>query len=501
MGATDAFSWRMERDPVLRPPVVVVAWLDRAPDWDALVARVDRISRLVPSLRQHVIDSPVPVIGPRWVYDPHFDLNWHVRRIRAPGPGTRDGVVQLARRLAMDTFDRARPLWELTLVEDLEDGGAALIVKIHHSLSDSVGGMHMLAIVADQKRRPRRLAAMPPAPPGETVDQWALLTHAAGLVATQLAGLARRGAEAAIPTLVRSVRDPAGLAQDAAAMARSVYRTAGPSSGAMSPQMRERATTRHLATMEVPLDVLKAAARAAGGTVNDAYLAVITGGLRKYHERHGSSAESLRAVVPVNLRVRDDTSWGNKITLQRLVVPAGEADPETRIRALHRVIQAARSEPSLPVTGVIAGALNMLPVGYLGGVLKRVDFLASNVTGPPAPVYLAGGKVTGLFAFGPTIGASLNTTLLSYAGTCHIGVNIDTAAVPDPNVLLACLEEGLAEVTALGAAPGAAPGTAEPVPARHADGPAGQGRRVPVRSEGGHAATRGHKARGMESAG
>ncbi len=491
MGASDAFSWHMERDPVLRPPIVVAVWLDRAPSWDVLLARVDRASRLVPSLRQLVVDSPLPVIVPRWTYDPHFDLSWHVRRVRAAEPGTRDGVVQLARRLAMDAFDRARPLWELTLVEGLAKGEAALIVKIHHSLSDGVGGMRLLEVIADAKRKPGRLGEMPPEPPGEKVDQLALLTHAAGLMTAQLTALARRGAEAAVPALLRSARDPAGIALDAVALARSVYRTAGPSWGALSPQMRERATTRHLAMMEVPLDALKAAAKASGGTVNDAYLAVVTGGLRRYHERHGTPAASLRAIVPVNLRDQGDTSWGNKITLQRLIVPVGEPDPDTRMRALHRVTQTARHEPSLAVTGTIAGALNLLPVGYVGGILKHVDFLASNVAGPPVPVYLAGGKVTGLCAFGPTIGASLNTTLLSYAGTCHIGVNIDTAAVPDPDVLLACLAEGLAEVTALGAAR---------APAGPADGPAGQASETPP--AGGHAATRGgHEAKGVKSAG
>jgi diacylglycerol O-acyltransferase / wax synthase len=466
MGASDAFSWHMERDPVLRPSIVVAVSLDRAPEWDALVARVDRTTRLMPSLRQRVIDSPLPLISPRWIYDPHFDLNWHMRRIRVPEPRTWDAVLQLARRPAMDTFDRARPLWELTLVEDLQDGRAALIAKVHHSLSDGISGMHLLAAIADQKRKPRRLGEMPPAPPGEKVEPRALATDAAGVITAQLTRLARRGAGAAMPALIRSVRDPEGLAREAVAMARSVYRTAGPSSGAMSPLMRERATTRHLAVMEVSLDALKAAAATAGGTVNDAYLTVITGGLRRYHERHGTLAKSLRAVVPVNLRAKDDTGWGNKITLQRLILPVGEPNPRARMRALHRVIEAARSEPSLPVTGVIAGMLNMLPVGYVGGILKHVDFLASNVTGPPAPVYLAGSKVTGLFAFGPTIGASVNTTLLSYAGTCRIGINIDTAAVPDPDVLLACLQESLAEVTALG--------TAEPVPAQPAgdhDGP------------------------------
>jgi diacylglycerol O-acyltransferase / wax synthase len=456
MGASDAFSWYMERDPVLRPSIVVAVPLDRAPDWDTLVGRVDRMSRLMPSLRQHVIDSPFPLLSPRWAYDPHFDLNWHVRRIGAPGPRTRDAVLQLARRPAMDTFDRARPLWELTVVEGLENGEAALIARLHHSLSDGVSGMRMLAAVTDSQREPSDLGEMPPAPPGEKLDQLSLVTGAAGQIAGQLAHLARRGAAAAIPALIRSARNPVGLAGGAVAMARSVYRTAAPSSGAMSPLMRERATTRHLAVMEVSLDALKTAAKAVGGTVNDAYLTGVTGGLRRYHQRHGTSVESLRAVVPINLRTDGDTSWGNKITLQRLTLPVGEPDPGARMRKLHHATQAARNEPSLPVTGVIAGTLNMLPVGYVAGVLKHVDFLASNVTGPPDPVYVAGSKITGMFAFGPTIGASLNTTLVSYAGTCDIGINIDTAAVPDPDVLLDCLQESLAEITALG--------VTEPVP-------------------------------------
>ena len=167
--------------------------------------------------------------------------------------------------------------------------------------------------------------------------------------------------------------------------------------------------------------------------------------MRRYHERHGTTVEYLRAVIPISLRTAQDTSWGNKITLMRLTVPAGEPDPAARMRLLHRLTQAARQEPSLPV-------LNMLPVGYVAGIFKRADFVASNVPGVPKPVYVAGSKITGMFTFGPTIGTSFNTTLLSYAGTCDLGVNIDTAAIPDPHVLLACLRESAAEITALGGA-------------------------------------------------
>jgi len=453
MSASDAFTWRMEADPALRSTIVVVGWLDRAPDWDALVARVDRISRLVPSLRQRVVDSLFGLTAPRWCYDPHFDLDWHIRRVAAPAPRTREAVLRLARRSAMDAFDRDRPLWELTLVDGIEDGGAALIVRFHHSLSDGVGGMRMLAIIADPRRDPPDLGPMPPAPSGETPGRLAFVSGAAGSMATQATGLARRAADAAVPALIRSARDPLGLARGTAAMARSVYRTAAPSSGAMSPLMRDRAMTRDLAMVEIPLDTLKKAAGAADGTVNDAYLAVVTGGLRRYHERHGTTVEHLRAVIPISLRTAQDTAWGNKVTLMRLTVPVGEPDPVTRMRLLHQLTTAARQEPSLPVTGAIAEVLNMLPAGYVAGVLKRADFVASNVPGVPGPVYVAGSEVTGMFTFGPTIGTSLNTTLLSHAGTCDIGINIDTAAVSDPDVLLACLREGAAEVAALGGGP------------------------------------------------
>jgi diacylglycerol O-acyltransferase / wax synthase len=450
MRASDAFTWYMERDPALRSTVVVIDWLDRAPDWEVLVDRVDRISRLMPSLRQRIVESPFRLTVPRWAYDPHFDLHWHLSRITAPAPGTRDAVLEVGRRAAMAAFDRDRPLWEVTLVEGIEGGEAALIIKLHHSLSDGVGAMRMLAIVADLQREPADLGELPPVPPHEPAGLLTSITGTVGEIAGLAAGLAWRGTGAAIPAWIRYARDPIGYVRGAAGMARSVYRTAAPNRSTLSPLMRERAMTRRLATIEVSLDALKKSAKSVGGTVNDAYLAAVAGGLHRYHERHGAAVDSLRALMPINLRAGQDTNWGNRITLQRLIVPVGETDPAARMRALHRVAMAAREEPSLSVTEAIAGALNMLPVGYVGGILKHVDFVASNVPGVPVPVFFAGSKVTGMFAFGPTIGASLNTTLMSYDGTCDIGINIDTAAVPDPDVLLGCLRESLAEVIALG---------------------------------------------------
>lgn len=450
MRGTDAFAWHMERDPALRSTVVALIWLDRAPDWEALTARIDYMSRRMQSLRQRVVESPLPFAPPRWTYDEHFDFDWHLRRVSAPPPYSTEAVLDFARRAAMDAFDRDRPLWEFTLVEGLKGAGpqAAFVMKVHHSLSDGVGGMRLMTVLFDLQRRPGRITDMPPAPVPETSGLRG--ANPVGAVVGYTARLARHGTGAAASALAHGLRHPLAAVHDAAAMTRSVYRTVAPISDTRSPVMRQRAMTRHLATIEVPLDDLKRAATAVDGTVNDAYLAALTGGLRLYHERHEARVDSLRVTLPISIRAEDDTEWGNRITLQRVVLPVAETDPAARMRLVHDVIGAARAEPSLPVTDTIAGAINMLPAGYVGGMLKHVDFLASNVAGSPRPIYLAGAKVTGFFAFGPTIGASLNATLISYGDTCDIGVNIDTAAVPDPDVLLECLQDSFVEIGDVG---------------------------------------------------
>ena len=137
----------------------------------------------------------------------------------------------------------------------------------------------------------------------------------------------------------------------------------------------------------------------------------------------------------------------------RFKVPVGERDPVARMRRVHELCTEARNEPAVGYTNAIAGALNVLPRSFIGGMLKHVDFLASNVPGIDVPVYLAGARVDEWYAFGPTLGAALNATLISYDGICFIGVNVDTGAVPDGAAMIDCLREGLDEVSALGGMP------------------------------------------------
>ena len=143
----------------------------------------------------------------------------------------------------------------------------------------------------------------------------------------------------------------------------------------------------------------------------------------------------------------------NRITLARFTVPAGVPDPAARIRAMGQRGALARRERAVPHSNAIAGTLNLLPPQVVGSMLKHVDFVASNVPGLAFPVFLCGVPVRGYYAFGPTLGAALNVTLVSYSGTCCVGVTVDAAAAPDPGALVDCLRAGFAEVVASGAGP------------------------------------------------
>jgi diacylglycerol O-acyltransferase / wax synthase len=454
MRESDAFTWRMEADPQLRSTIVTVAWLAAAPDWDRLVDRVDRATRLAPSFRMVVVEPPARLATPRWTTSPDFDLSWHVRRIDAPAPHTAATVVELARTAAMTSFDPARPLWELTLVEKLEGGRAALLMKVHHALTDGIGGMQLAPLLFD-------LDAGAPPPPGEPgqisgdhLTSGDLVRQSAAHQAGRLGRFVGHQAAAAPGAALRAARHPVRTMGDIVATAGSVARTVAPVTTTLSPLMTERSLGRRLDMLTVPFAGLKAAARAGQGTLNDAFLAAVTSGLARYHETAGAPVDRLRVTLPVSIRTEDDPIGGNRITLQRFVVPVGTGGVRERMQIIGETCRAVRRERSLPHTNAIAGVLNMLPAGVVGDILKHVDFVASNVPGIAVPVHLAGAEVVGFFAWGPTIGAALNVTLLSYNGTCCIGVTTDTAAVPDAGALVDCLGDGFEEVLAFGGSRG-----------------------------------------------
>ena len=389
---------------------------------------------------------------PRWVVDPSFDLSWHVRRVEAPAPKSMASVLELARKEGMAGFDTARPLWSWTTVEGLEGGRAAAILKMHHSLTDGIGGMQLAAELFDLAADAPEPDDGPDAPAPESPSRAGLFLEALGYDVLRVGEFTRRAIRSAPGVAAHALRHPAAAAGGTVRMAGSVMRTVAPITETSSPVMQDRRLGWHYDALDIPLDDLKRAARAAEGTLNDAFLAGIAGGLARYHELHDTSVAELRVTMPISIRKEGDPAGGNRITLMRFPVPIGTADMRSRIRALHDRAASSREEPSIPFTNVIAGLLNLLPTAVVGSMLKHVDFLASNVPGLDAPIFVGGARVLGLYPFGPTIGAALNVTLLSYCGTCNLGVNTDTGAVPDADALMACLCEGFDEVLALGGA-------------------------------------------------
>ena len=446
---SDAFAWYMEQDPVLRSTVVAVIRLASSPDWDRLRFRIDRLSRLMPRLRMRVQAPWLRIGPPRWTVDEHFDLDVHLRRVRVPDGGGWDDVLEFARTAAMTAFDRTRPLWEFTLVEDLADGSAALVTKIHHSLTDGIGGVQLAKLVVDPAPDWPQPDALPEGPHGHRLSSVALSAQVLADNAADAIGVTVRTVRALPAMVMRSVLHPAGELHDGVNITTSVARFVAPINHQDSTLMGPRDTTRVLATLDVPFAELHEAAQAAGCHVNDAYLAALVEGMRRYHHRRGSILTSMRITVPISLRAKDDAIGGNRITLVRLRVSAAIDDTTERIRHMASVMNRWRHEPALDHAQEIAAGLNLLPRAYLGGVLKRVEMLASDVPGIPQPVWVAGARATGYYGFGPTIGAGVNATLMSYAGVCNVGINIDTSAVPDAPVLLECLREGFDDVLGL----------------------------------------------------
>jgi len=449
MDPADAVMWDIEKDPVLRSTITAVAILDRSPDWDRLRTRLERASRMIPRLRQRVVVPALRVGPPRWVVDPHFELDYHLRRVRTPGDGSLADVLSVAEPIAMDAFDRARPLWQFTLVEGLEDGQAALIQKLHHSLTDGVGGIELALLLLDDERHVAE-PDMPEAPEAESGSPLAAASRAAADGMREAAGRALGVPGSLLRGSVSLVADPIGTAIRANDLSRSVAKILAPIPESASPIMRERSLGRRFHALDVSLADLKAAGHLAGGKVNDAFLAAVVGGLARYHDRHDAHVSELRLTMPISLRTEGDHLGGNRFAPARFAVPADVADPVERMRRLGEIATAWCDEPGLAHTDTLAAALDRLPVSVttsiFGSMLKHVDAVVTNVPGVADTVYLAGAEVLRQYAFAPPTGAAVNVALVSHRGRACIGVVVDTAAVSDDEGLVADLAAAFDEV-------------------------------------------------------
>lgn len=459
MSDADALMWTIEKDPMLRSTITAIALLDRAPDHDRLREVLLRGARLIPRLTQRVRAHSYSVAPPRWEDDPNFDIGYHLRFIRAPEPGDLRSVLDIAQPIGMESFDRARPLWEATVVEGLTDGGAALIMKVHHTITDGVGSVKLALVLFDLERDAGSDDAEVPEPPSSPVlgeaGRWIdALTHEQrrllGILTRSTAELPAAAAGAA----GRAVTDPMGVAAQVVEVASSLVRLVAPATEPLSPLMTGRSLSAHFDLLSVPMEPAKRAAKAAGATLNDAFIAATAIGFARYHEEMGVPTDRLRLTMPISVRQADTEDLvGNQFVPARFPIPVRRDDPVGLMAELHDLLLHERREPSLAFVDPLAGVLRRLPTaistGVFGAMLKGVDLIITNVPGAPVPLYAAGARVDRLLALAPLTGSAVNVALFSYLDDLHIGINMDPAAITEPDRLMAALRAGWDDVLAL----------------------------------------------------
>ncbi|MEE6137927.1 wax ester/triacylglycerol synthase family O-acyltransferase [Mycobacterium sp. 050128] len=454
LGPVDYLLHRGEANPRTRSGIMALELLDTTPDWERFRTRFENASRKVLRLRQKVVVPTLPTANPRWVVDPDFNLDFHVRRVRVSEPGTLREVFDLAELILQSPLDISRPLWTATLVEGLPDGKAATLLHVSHAVTDGVGGVEMFAEIYDLERDPPARPT-PPLPVPQDLSPNDLMregfNHLPFAVVGGVVGAVSGAVSAAGRVLMEPVSTVSGIVNYAISGIRVVNRAAEP-----SPLLRRRSLATRSEAIDIPLADLHRAAKAGGGSINDAYLAGLCGALQRYHQALGVPIGSLPMAVPVSLRADADTAGGNRFTGVNLSAPVGAGDPVARMRKIRAQMTQRRDEPAMNIIGSMAPVLSVLPTAVLEGITGSVvgaDVQASNVPVYPGDTYIAGAKVLRQYGIGPLPGVAMMVVLISRGGWCTITVRYDRASVRKEALFAQCLLEGFDEILALAGDP------------------------------------------------
>lgn len=451
LNAVDRLLHRGEANPRTRSGIMGVEILDTTPDWERFRTRFENASRKVLRLRQKVVMPTLPTVAPRWVVDPDFNVDYHVRRMRVPVPGTVRELMDLAEIAMQSPMDISRPLWSATLVEGLDGGRAAAILHLSHAVTDGVGAIEMFANIYDLERDPEPQAVAPlPIPqdlsPNDLMREG--LNRLPGAIVGGVLGMIGGVARAA----TRIVRDPVSAVGGVVDYAMSGARVMAPAADS-SPLLRRRSLATRSEAIDIKFSDLHRASKAAGGSINDAYLAGLCGALRLYHDAMGIPIRHLPMAVPVNLRSEDDPAGGNRFAGVNLAAPVGIVDPKQRIKAVRTQMTGKREERAIDVVGAIAPVLGFLPANFLESVAGSVvhsDVQASNVAMYAGDTYIAGAKILRHYGIGPLPGVAIMAVLVSRSGYITVTARYDRASITNDALFAQCLVDGFNEVLALG---------------------------------------------------
>lgn len=394
---------------------------------------VECVLHWIPRYRQRLEWTPVEG-WPVWVDDLHFDLSYHIRHIALPKPGTRQQLRELVSRIVARPLDRDRPLWEIWLIEGLEDGEQfALLNKVHHCMIDGASGADLSQILLSpspviEEREP--VPYMPRPEPTRTELFREALRYRAELP--------RKAVQNAVSWWQEQEGDPAQeLRTRVSALGDLLSSSLRPS--ADTPLNGELGPDRSLDWLTMPLEDVRELRQQLGCTINDIVLATVAGAVRRYLFRRRVDTQGLdfRVSAPVSTRKTEHQGkLGNHVSSWIVQMPIDEADPLVRVAKIQKTTEELKSKQSAVGIETLMAAAEWMTPGLLarGASLAQgpINMIVTNVPGPQFPLYSVGAKMLGMYPAVPLLpGTGLGIALFSYEGKLCWGFQADTRLVPD----------------------------------------------------------------------
>lgn len=450
MSALDTTFWDLENESISLHIGAIAVFEGPVPGTDEMRRRYAAWIAGLPRARERMQRVPLGLGRPVWVPDSRFDLDYHLRRAALPPPGGEAELHELVGRLMSDRLDPTRPLWETWVVEGLAHDRWALIFKIHHSMVDGLSGMALLNGVLDRPEGAPRPRFRRPAFDGDA-DPLRLVVDAIG--------------DRSLATS-RSVRDvlatavhPSAVINRAVVMYRGLptyLRLLRPSCATSLSGHSDR--PRRYRTLTVDLADAAAIRHALGGTINDVVLALATAGLRAVLTERGERPQqhAVRCLVPVSTRAPHEASeTTNRVSAMVIELPVDFSDAMTayaalraRVREMKHAHQSEAGELVVSIAEAIpAFALSVGVRAALRAPHRVITTVVTNVPGPRKPVYLLARRMVALYPYVPIADVlRIGVAISSYDQQLQFGVTCDRASIPDVDVMLAGMEQGLAEL-------------------------------------------------------
>ncbi|GAC1344989.1 MAG: wax ester/triacylglycerol synthase family O-acyltransferase [Myxococcales bacterium] len=419
------------------------------PPYRDLLGLIEGKLASVPRYRQRLMFVPFSQGRPVWVDESQFDLEYHVRRTALPSPGGVAELRRLAGRLLSQQLDRSKPLWEMWLVEGLENGGFALVSKTHHCMIDGVSGVDLAAILLETEPSTEPPAAPEPyrARPAPRVAELLLssmkdqIAHPVRFARESLEK--NTDARRLVREVVGGLKPLLGLAQLGRAPASGLNAPIGPH--------------RRFEMVDLPFQQVKEVRASLGGTVNDVLLAVVAGALRALLTARGEAmGADLRALVPVSVRPPEaQGAFGNHVSAMFCPLPVAEASAAERLRKIREAMKGVKESGQALGASAIARLTDFAPptllaqAARLQSVTRFFNLVVTNVPGPQFPLFLLGRKMRGCYPQVPLAPQqTVGIALLSYDGNIGVGLLGDAERARDLPELGLALRQALDDLLA-----------------------------------------------------